>query len=322
MAALMGASLTVACAPIAAPAAAPRPALLPSGDFTSAVNGVRLHYRIAGQTQSGRAPILFLHGGPGGNPYSFAVTAGALLERDWPVIYLDQRGSGGSERPSTGDYAIATVANDVEALRQHLGVPQWAILAHSFGTTIALDYAARYPAQVAALVIAGGLADAPESCRETVTRLRDLRPAAFAKAFPDGTAAVPDKEICQRAFGALPGRAGEAYRDLNMFASAADLARFQKIEAASGIRNTGEMGNYQFRNGLLEYRFDRFSAVTSPVLVISGLHDWAAGPESQRKLARRLPRGSIVEYPDAGHWSFVDAPERFARDVTEFLRRN
>ena len=55
-------------------------------------------------------------------------------------------------------------------------------------------------------------------------------------------------------------------------------------------------------------------------LVIAGGQDFAIGLEPQRALARALPRARLVEYPDAGHFLYLDEPERFVRDVGAFLR--
>jgi proline iminopeptidase len=90
------------------------------GIHEATVNGVRLWYRVAGNRRSSLPPLVFLHGGPGYNSYSFAALEGPRLEKDLRVVYLDQRGSGYSERPASRDYAMATLVNDVEGLRHVL----------------------------------------------------------------------------------------------------------------------------------------------------------------------------------------------------------
>ena len=65
-----------------------------------------------------------------------------LFEKSFRMIYLDQRGSGRSERPWTKDYKLQTLVEDVEQLRKTLGVDKLAIIGHSFGGTLAFEYAA------------------------------------------------------------------------------------------------------------------------------------------------------------------------------------
>lgn len=301
------------------PAAAASAALSP-GVHEVTLNGVRHWYKVAGTSPASVAPVVFLHGGPGGNSYTFEQTGGRLLESRLRMVYFEQRGSGRSERPASGDYATATLVEDLEALRVHLGVPKISIVTHSFGTVIGLSYAARYPERVSRMVIAGGLSDAPRSCRELSERMARVRPEIYNRAFPAGSAEVSDAEICDRMFRAVPGRAGEELRTADMFPNADVLRRFRELEAASGLRNTGELGGYQFRHGLLQWRFTGQARLTMPVLVVAGEHDWAAGPQAQRYLAQSLPRGSFLELADAGHWMFIDQPEVFAREVGSFLR--
>ena len=293
---------------------------LSSGVHETTLNGIRHWYKVAGDAPASVPPVVLLHGGPGGNTYSFEMTAGRLLEPRLRMVYFEQRGSGRSDPPPDGDYSTTALVEDLEALRVHLGVPRISIITHSFGTVIGLSYAAKYPQRVARMVTTGGLADAPASCRETAERLAQRRPDAFANAFPNGAAGVADDEICPTLFRALPGRAGEEQRTADMFPNEATLQRFRALEAAAGLRNRGEFGSYQFSHGLLQWRFRDQARLTMPVLVVAGQEDWAAGPGTQRSLARSLSRERLLEYEGAGHWMFIDQPERFARDVGDFLR--
>src|SRR2546426_5309377 len=129
---------------------------LRDGPHQVVINNVRLWYRVAGRPAAGVPPVVFLHGGPGQGSYHFAALVGPYLERSLRMVYFDQRGSGKSERPWTGEYSMATLVEDIEGLRRELGVPQIALIGHSFGGTLALEYAATYPAHVARVVIVAG----------------------------------------------------------------------------------------------------------------------------------------------------------------------
>ena len=288
------------------------------GEHEATLRGVRIWYRVAGNWDGRSAPVVYLAGGPGGNSYSFSRLAGPDLEPDNLMVYYDQRGTGRSERPASGDYAISTLVDDIEALRVHLGVPRIAIIAHSFGAILGLEYAARYPDRTAAVVLAGALWNAPMSCREQAERIAARHPDVYRTMMAAGEPA--DAEICDRVFRAFRGEERERFNEANMFPLEETLERFNRSEAESGLRNTGELSSFVFRNGLLQYRFDGFDRLSAPVLVISGGRDHAAGPRTQRVLAERLRRGRLLVYPELGHWMFIDAPQGFARDVSEFLR--
>ncbi|HYJ29003.1 MAG TPA: alpha/beta hydrolase [Allosphingosinicella sp.] len=321
MALLLAASaLPLASCATTAPRAA---AITPSGPLAvgaheATIAGVRIWYRVAGTWDGRSAPVVFLAGGPGGNSYVFERTAGPHLEPNRLMVYYHQRGTGRSERPASGDYALATLAADVEALRVHLGVPKIAIVAHSFGAVIGLEFAARFPDRLAAAILAGGLWNAPLSCREQAGRIEANHPDAYRSMIAAGP--LTDDGVCERVFGAFRGAARERFNEENMFPGRAALDELNRLEAESGLSNTRELSGAVFRQGLLQYRFAGAPRVTAPVLVLSGALDYAAGPRTQRALAEALPRGRLIEYPGLGHWMFIEDPRRFARDASAFLR--
>lgn len=145
------------------------------------LNGVRLVYWTSRPLQAGDEPVVFLHGGPGYNSYSFRKTAGARLAAQVPLVYLDQRGSGESERPWRGDYATARLVEDVEALRQALGVARIVPMGHSYGGMVALEYALAHPAQVAKLVLLDAAVDMPGSMESWMGTLAQTEQGALAE---------------------------------------------------------------------------------------------------------------------------------------------
>lgn len=127
----------------------PRPRFLAVG------RGHRMAFRTLGQA-AGEA-WLVLHGGPGSRSQP-GMLAPLDLRRQWAVL-PDQRGCGES-RPAArtlGNHTQALVA-DLEALRQHLGLERWHVLAGSWGTVVALAYAQAHPQRVQRLVLRGAFA--------------------------------------------------------------------------------------------------------------------------------------------------------------------
>ena len=277
------------------------------------LNGVRLHYRVAGPTGSGAAPVLYLHGGPGYDSYSFAALAGRRLEGTLPMIYLDQRGCGRSERPWTGAYALDTLVEDIEALRRSLAVPRLSLLGHSFGGTLALEYAAKYPEHVARLVIVDGLSDGPATYHVWREQLARLKPEAAARS---GAAGGADLEVVMRVAGDVGGK---EFFDRLQFHDSTFRVLQDSVDSTSGLRNTGELSAALFSHELPGYRFTRFERLTMPALVIGGRYDYSIGIGTLQRLAERLPHGRFLEYERSGHFPYLEEADRFDRDVTEFL---
>jgi proline iminopeptidase len=99
-------------------------------------------------------PCLILHGGPGGatNPTMRRFFDPAR----WRMVLFDQRGCGRS-RPhaSLADNTTWTLIEDIERLRERLGVDKWCVFGGSWGSTLALAYAIRHPERVESLVMRG-----------------------------------------------------------------------------------------------------------------------------------------------------------------------
>lgn len=289
------------------------------GEHQVVVNDVRLWYKVAGRGAKGAPPLLFLHGGPGYNSYSFEAQAGPALENKLQVIYLDQRGSGRSERPWRAEYSIAALVDDIEALRKTLGVDKLAVMGHSFGGTLALEYAAAHPEHVAKVVLVSAASDIPAACAARVDYIASHYGDRLDKARADAKARNETPDTCFYAFNTVGPDLHQRVNDEVMFPDMSVGKRQDAIDAKSGLRNTGEIGNALFGGGFTSYRFAHPERVTMPVLVLAGAADYAIGLPAQRALGQALPHARVVEYPGAGHFLYLDTPERFTRDVTAFL---
>jgi proline iminopeptidase len=286
---------------------------LRDGPHQAVINDVRLWYRVAGRAAPGVPPVVFLHGGPGQGSYHFAALVGPHLERSLRMVYFDQRGSGNSERPWTAEYAMATLVQDIEGLRRELGVPQIALIGHSFGGILALQYAATYPTRVSRLVIVSGMWSLPVQGRYQCERIRTVY-AALAHA-ADSVATGPD-DNCAWFWGLPAPQRDPLYRAL-MFPDSTVRARLDSTVAASGLRNTGELSAALSRAGYPQ--FTSFTKVTMPTLVMAGRLDGAIVPKGLEELTQRLPNATFVEYDRSGHFVYLDEPDRFVRDVTSFI---
>lgn len=288
---------------------------LAAGEHQRIINGVRLYYRIAGEAPAGSAPVLFLHGGPGHNSYSFARLMGPHLEKSRRMVYLDQRGCGRSERPWDGRYSLEVLVADLEALRQELGVERWVLLGHSLGGTLALEYAARYPERVAGAVVVSGLSDAQSSYATWKRELERLHPERLTTP----ASASGDNSDYAQVMRALRGMDAQGFFHKLQFRSSMYQQMQEAVDAESGLRNTGELSRALFSSELTRYRFSASARVTAPVLVIGGQHDYSIGVESIRTLAKALPHATLLEYEQSGHYPYLEESERFAYDVTQFL---
>ena len=114
--------------------------------------GHRLVYELCGNP-SGR-PVVFLHGGPGAgsNPTHRRFFDPATYQ----IVLFDQRGAGRSTPiASVHENTTQHVVSDIETLRRHLRIDRWVVFGGSWGSTLALAYAATHPEVCRALVLRG-----------------------------------------------------------------------------------------------------------------------------------------------------------------------
>lgn len=102
-------------------------------------------------------PAIVLHGGPGQGVHS--QMRRAFDPRAYRIVLFDQRGCGRSTPHAsvpTTDMRFNTtdhLVRDIEALRVHLRIERWLVSGGSWGATLALAYAQRYPSRVSAIVL-------------------------------------------------------------------------------------------------------------------------------------------------------------------------
>jgi proline iminopeptidase len=99
-------------------------------------------------------PVVFLHGGPGG---SCEPGHRRFFDpEEYRIILFDQRGCGKSKpHASLENNTTSDLIDDLEKIRQHLGVDKWVVFGGSWGSTLALVYAESHPQNVLGLILRG-----------------------------------------------------------------------------------------------------------------------------------------------------------------------
>jgi proline-specific peptidase len=135
--------------------------------------GYRTWYRIAGEGEvAGKLPLLCLHGGPGATWHHMAPYE--KLAEGRRVVFYDQLGCGNSAVGEPHDSSLWTVGlylEEIDTVRESLGLERCHILGHSWGGMLAMAYAAKRPNGLAGLVVQSAPASVPYWMRE-IDRLR------------------------------------------------------------------------------------------------------------------------------------------------------
>jgi proline iminopeptidase len=280
-------------------------------DGLTTADGRRLAYRRAG-----RGPTLVCHGGgPGFSSLYLGNLAG--LDEELELVLLDPRGTGGSDRPADPRaYAIDDYADDVEELREHLGVERIDLLGHSHGGVVAMAFAARYPERVGRLILASTLARwAPE--QESAMN-EAMAGHADEPWYEDALAALQaeqagdfssDEELGKLAIREFPfyfAHFGEKEQDY------LDTLREETPNADTLLLFNKEIfESFDLRPALQK--------ITAPTLVVTGELDFITGPVCAAEISAEIADVRTEILPGAGHFIFVESPEAFRQAMLGFL---
>ena len=118
------------------------------------IRGASLFVEVVGHGP----PLVLMHGGPGLDHVSLTPFRG-LADRH-TVVFYDHRCNGRSTGAPVTSMTLDNLTADADALREELGFERWAVLGHSFGGHVALEYALRYPERVSRLILLDTAGDA------------------------------------------------------------------------------------------------------------------------------------------------------------------
>ncbi|XHX78087.1 MAG: alpha/beta fold hydrolase [Stenomitos frigidus ULC029] len=253
-------------------------------------------------------PVAFLvHGGPGADHTSFKPTLSPLSQK-MQLVYFDHRGQGRSARGAKETYTLDNNVEDMEALRQHLGLDQIVVIGASYGGMVALTYASRYPHHVSHLI--------------TIVTVPDYRFLERAKAILSERGTDAQKAIAQRLWdGNFESEAQlrEYFTVMRSLYSITDdpdsppkaWDRAILSPDAINVAFGGFLRTYDIRSEL--------SKITAPTLVIGARHDWICPPEFSEEIAKAIPNADLRIFEQSGHSIRADEPEALLDAIAGFI---
>ena len=118
-------------------------------------------------------PLVLMHGGPGADHWTM-LPFRRCADR-FTLVFYDHRCNGRSAGAPVSSMTWENLTADADALRQRLGFEKWAVLGHSFGGQVALEYALRYPDSLSHLVLLDTGGDSRWSQEHAAERPRPAR---------------------------------------------------------------------------------------------------------------------------------------------------
>ncbi|MCT4640144.1 MAG: alpha/beta hydrolase [Bacteroidales bacterium] len=296
----------------------PTPKPAPEGkviEYWKLSTGSRLGYvKYLPETDNGKAPILYMHGGPGASTAFGFNLAKLLAESGYTVYTFDQAGVGYSDNIPAKEYGMIRSIEDIEAIRETIGVPKITIIGHSFGGVLAAAYMTKYDKNVdaAILMAPGGYGNKEILLAPNITDLQDGTPGKPA------LKSMPIRLVCAmvlNSLGATPSVVEDIFSqqqakkyvednlDLDRFARGCycigktpkevhPYMKYINMNLIVNIFTTESMRNYTNQEDLTK--------IETPVLILRGECDYIS-VEAVNNYHKKLPDSRLVHLKGFGH---------------------
>lgn len=280
-------------------------------------------------------PAVFLHGGPGGGTDAKMRTF--FDPQVYRIVLFDQRGCGKS-RPHANlvDNTTWHLVEDIERLREHLGIKRWLVFGGSWGSTLALAYAQTHPDHVTELVLRGIFllrkweidwfyqnpdgagALFPDLWQQYVATIPAAQRSDMVRAYYELLTSADPKVVRQAAKTWSVWEGATSFLRLNPDY----VAKFQEDEYAAAFARIEchyfiNKGFLRTDNQLIE-DVGKIRKIRS--VIVQGRYDVICPMKSAWELHRAWPEADLRIVPDAGHSAFepgnihelISATDRFA----------
>jgi pimeloyl-ACP methyl ester carboxylesterase len=268
------------------------------------VNGVRLHYLIAGKGE----PVILLHG--------FAQTSRMWrplileLAKTHTVVAPDLRGFGSSAKPTSG-YTKKVMAQDIHALATTLGLRRASVVGHDIGLMVAYAYAAQYPSEVDRIVLMDAFLPGVGNWT-TVWLLRDLWHFHFY-------GETPLKLVTGRERTYLEHFWNDFAADRNHSIPEADRLFYAKAYAQPGAMQAGFEVFKAFEQDAKDFAELGKTKLTIPMLVLTGERASGTFLIDQARLVDTNVEGVVVK--GSGHWLMEEASGQVIPQLVAFINK-
>ena len=287
-------------------------------------NGVMIYYVTLGRGE----PLLIVHGGPGAS-HDYFLPYLVPLARHHRLIFIDERGSGRSEKlEDPSGYTVENMVEDVEAVRQALGLGKISLLGHSYGGALAQAYALKYQKNLTHLIL-GSTWSSTVALNQMFVRMKEKMPAELRDRI--------NRMEAEGLFG--HGLDFQKNRYTNEYMTAAwgegyfpylyqnrpdpnyDPITGGNISWDLYREMWGSHGEYVVDGNLKSVEYtERLASIKVPTLILVGDHD-ECDPSLSEAMHAKIAGSRMVVLPKAGHMTFVDQTKMFVEAVDGFLNK-
>ena len=275
--------------------------------------GYRTWYRIVGDRNSTAPPLFALHGGPGSTHNYFAPLEGLADER--PVVLYDQIGCGNSDRPQGIEWSVGVFREEVDALREQLGLERIHLLGTSWGGMLALEHVLSGAEGIVSLTLSSTLANLA-LWNEEQLRLRAALPPEVIEVLDRheraGTYDDPEYEEAMDVYFERHFYRGPRPRaELKAMAAGKAIDVYRAMQGPNEWTTTGALKGWDVR--------DRLHELDVPTLIVRGRYDMCTNVVAA-ELIHGIRDAREVVFEESSHTPVLEESDRYLDVIGAFLR--
>jgi len=290
------------------------------GEYKLTLNGIKHWVKVDG-SRNNTVPLVILHGGPGGNHYTFERTVGPLLSKTRTLVYYEQRGCGRSEKPhSENDYSMSFLIEDFIELKKLLEVEKVDILGYSFGGELALEISYALPNEINNIILT-----APSLMNSEIQKMVQITGFLtvanfdfYSRILALQKEDLSINEVCEKVWEL----ADVETVDLFLFENQ-EIAKWnRRLWGESKLINTGIMMEV-LQSKPSEIPLEkRLKEIKHRTLIITGVFDRNTGIPISKIIHRELTNSKLVIFNKSAHFPDLEETEAFVKEVLLFLVGN
>jgi proline iminopeptidase len=287
-------------------------------------NGLMIYYMSLGRGE----PLVIVHGGPGAS-HDYFLPYLLPLARHNRLIFIDERGSGRSEKlEDAAGYTLENMVEDVEAVRQALGLGKISLLGHSYGGALAQAYALKYQKNLRHLILASTWSSTV-ALNQVFVRMKEKMPAELrdrinrmeAEGLFGHGLDFQKRRYTNEYMTAAWGEGYFPYLYQNRPDPNYDPVAGGNISWDLYREMWGSNGEYVVDGNLKSVEYtNRLADIKVPTLILVGDHD-ECDPSLSEAMHAKIAASKMVVLPKAGHMTFVDQTKMFVEAVDEFVKK-
>jgi proline iminopeptidase len=265
--------------------------------------------------------VLLLHGGPGSTHEYLEAFDSYLPAAGVEYYYYDQLGSGFSDQPDDPSlWKVDRFVDEVEQVRQGLGLDGFVLYGHSWGGILAMEYAFAHQEHLRGLVISNMMASAPAYTayahqvlmpamdQDALAEIRALEAAGDIESPRYMELLVPhfyEHHLLRMPAGSWPDPVQRGFAHINP-------KIYVPMQGPSelGMSPDAELANWD--------RLADLDQIQVPTLVIGAQHD-TMDPAHLATMAGRLPHGRYLHCSQGSHMALYDDQDTYFAGLTDFL---